>query len=123
MNVLNFRKNTTDDLIQQGKQSFWITEAGSLEEDGSFNEFCNRIISNELTFDAENLELIYNSNGKNYKLKFAGEFVLDGKTVDTNYSRFDSPYCKAKKKDKTIQIDFNGKSLILDFENMTREIK
>jgi hypothetical protein len=123
MNPLNFRENTTDDLIQQGKQSFWITEAGSLEEDGSFGEFCNRIISNELIFDAENLELIYNSNGKNYELKFAGEFVLDGKPVDTNYSRFDSPYSKAKKKDKTIQIDFNGKSLILDFENMTREIK
>lgn len=122
-NPLKFREKTTDDLIQHGKQTFWITEAGSASKDGSFEEFRRQIISNELTFDAENLELIYNSNGKNYKLKFAGEFVLDGKQVDTNYSRFDSPYSKVEKKDKTIQIDFNGKSLFLDFENMTREIK
>jgi len=122
-NALNFRENTTDDLIQQGKQTFWITEAGSLSDDGSFDEFCQIILSNKLTFNAENLELVYNSNGKNYKLKFAGEFILDGKPVNTNYSRFDSPYSKAEKKDKTIQIQYNGKSLFLDFENMKREIK
>lgn len=120
-NPMNFRENTTDDLIQPGKQTFWVTEAGSAGEDGSFEEFRQRILSNKLTFDAENLELMYDSKGKNYKLKFAGEFVLDGKLVDTNYSRFDSPYSKAEKKDKTMQIQHNGKSLFLDFENMKRE--
>jgi len=123
MNPLKFRENTTDDLIQQGKQSFWITEAGSLEEDGSFNEFCKRIISNNLTFDSENLVLNYRSKGKNLQLKFKGDFMVDGKLVDTNYDRFDSPYSTAKKKAETIKIAFNGKSLFLDFYNMKRIVE
>jgi hypothetical protein len=122
-NALNFKEKTTDDLIQPGKQTFWITEAGSAGEDGSFKEFRQRIRQNEIDFNAEKLELNYISNGKNFNLKFAGEFVLDGKLVNTNYSRFDSPYSKAEKKDKTIQIEYNGKSLLLDFENMARETK
>ncbi|HSO88649.1 MAG TPA: hypothetical protein VLQ91_19000 [Draconibacterium sp.] len=121
-NPLEFRENTTDDLIQQGKQTFWITEAGSLEEDGSFEEFCKRIISNEMTFDAENLILNYRSKDKNLQLKFEGDFLVDGKTVDTNYDRFDSPYSRTKKKADTIEITFNGKSLFLDFYNMKRII-
>jgi hypothetical protein len=119
-NPLKFRENTTDDLILQGKQTFWIIEAGSLEEDGSFGEFCNRIISNELTFDDENLILNYRSKGKNLQLKFKGDFLVNGKPVNTNYDRFDSPYSQAKKKAETIEIAFNGKSLFLDFYNMKR---
>jgi hypothetical protein len=121
-NPLKFRENTTDDLIQPGKQTFWITEAGSLKEDGSFDAFCQRIQQNQIQFNPEKLELNYISNRKNYNLKFADEFVLDGKPVDTNYSRFDSPYSKAEKKDKTITISYQGKSLFLDFENMKREM-
>lgn len=120
MNQLKFGENTTDDLIQKGKQTFWITEAGSQQEDGSFDEFCKRIISNELTFDSENLVLNYRSKGKNLELKFKGDFLVDGKRVDTNYDRFDSPYVQAKKKAETIKIAFNGKSLFLDFYNMKR---
>jgi hypothetical protein len=119
-NPLKFRENTTDDLIQLGKQTFWITEAGSLEEDGSFDEFCNRIISNELTFDDKNFILNYRSKGKNLELKFKDDFMIDGKPVNTNYNRFDSPYSQAKKKAETIEIAFNGKSLFLDFYNMKR---
>ena len=119
-NSLKFRKNTTDDLIQQGKQTFWITEAGSFEEGGSFGEFCKRIISNELNFDDKKLILNYRSKGKNLQLKFKGDFKVNGKTVDTNYDRFDSPYSKAKKKADAIEISFNGNSLLLDFYNMKR---
>lgn len=122
-NPLKFRENTTDDLIQQGNETFWITEAGSLKDDGSFGEFCNRIISNELTFDDKNLILNYRSKGKNLQLKFKGDFIVDEKPVDINYDRFDSPYSRAKKKAETIEIAFNGKSLFLDFYNMKRIVK
>jgi hypothetical protein len=121
-NALNFRENTTDDLIQQGKQTFWITEAGSFDEDGSFDDFCKRIISNQMSFDIENLVLNYQSKGKNFQLKYKGEFLVDGKTVDIEYDRFDSPYVKAENKVDTIQIAFKGKSLLLDFYNMKRII-
>ena len=57
------------------------------------------------------------------KLTFGEDFLVNEKMIDTNYSRFDSPYVNAEKKDKTINIEFNGKSLFLDFENMNREIR
>jgi len=120
-NDVHFEDDANDDLIQPGKQTFWITEAGSDSEDGSFEAFVERIQQNKVEFDAKSLELAYSSNGRNFNLKFKGDFKVDEKVVDTNYDRYDSPYAKAKRKDKTITYEYNGKKLFLDFENLKRE--
>jgi len=120
-NSLSFRANTTDDLIQEGKQTYWITEAGSKSEDGSFEAFCQRVKSNQVSFDASGLTLRYSSNGKALDLTFGESFSIDDQLVDLDYPRYDSPYVQAKKKDKTITYSFNEKSLHLDFENLVRE--
>ena len=120
-NDLQFRENTTDNLIQDGKRSFWITEAGSKTEDQSFQQFYSRVKSNKLVFDEQNLMLKYISGGNIYELTFGEEFILNGELVNVDYPRYDSPYCQAQKKDKTITYRFNGKSLHLDFGNMIRE--
>lgn len=120
-NPLSFRENTSDDLMQPGKQSFWITQAGSKDEDGSFKQFCERIQSNPVNFDPKQLVLNYQSGGKSYSLKSKGDFRIDDQIIDTKYSRFDSPYSHAEKKDSTITIQYNGRSLFLDFENLKRE--
>ncbi len=120
-NDFHYEDDKKDDLIQPGKQTYWITEAGSLTEDGYFDAFVKRVSKNEISFDVENLKLSYNSNGKKYDLEFGADFMVDGKVIDTDYDRYDSPYAKAKKKDKTITYEFNGKRLFLDFENLKRE--
>jgi len=120
-NDFKYRDGTNDDIIQKGKQTFWITEAGSLTEDGSFEAFMQRIQNNKVSFNAETLELIYQSNNAAYDLKFGADFSIDGKVIDTNYNRYDSPYAKAKKKDKTLTFEYKGKSLFLDFENLIRK--
>jgi hypothetical protein len=120
-NPLTFRKDSSDDLLQRGKRTFWITEAGSREEDGSFENFCQRILSNSITFDPDTLTLVYHSLGKRYELKFDGEFLVDGALMNTNYKRYDSPYCQADRRADSIKIQFNGKSLFLDFFKMRRE--
>ena len=120
-NELKLREESTDDIIQDGKQTFWIIEAGSKTKDGSFESFTERIQKNELNFDVESLELTYHSNGNKYHLKFDADFSVNGEVMDTNYNRYDSPYAKAKKKDKTLTFEFNGKSLFLDFYNMKRD--
>ena len=120
-NDFKFRYEAKDDIIQPGKQTFWITEAGSKSEDGSFEAFTNRILKNELEFDVESLTLIYYSNGTKYQLKFDADFLINEEVIDTNYNRYDAPYAKAMKKDKTLTFEFNGKSLFLDFENMKRD--
>ncbi|MEG1864698.1 MAG: hypothetical protein RR199_05180 [Alistipes sp.] len=113
-------KNSTDDLVQQGKQTFWITEAGSNLEDGSFDKFCSRIQKNTLTFNSKKLELNYSSKGKRYQLTFDADFLVNEKLIDTNYPRYDSPYCKADKKAESLTFRHNGKELYLDFYNMKR---
>ena len=120
-NPLTFRENSSDDLIQKGKQTFWITEAGSKDEDGSFAQFCQRIQKNTLTFNSTNPELTYVSKEKHYQLTFGADFLVNGAVVPTNYSRYDSPYCKAEKKAQTFNFTFNGKSLQLDYSTMKRE--
>lgn len=120
-NDVHFEDDANDDLIQPGKQTFWITEAGSFSEDGSFDTFVNRIQNNKVSFTIESLELSYESKNVTYNLKFDADFWVNGKVIDTNYERYDSPYAKAKKKDKTLTFEYNGKKLFLDFENLKRE--
>jgi hypothetical protein len=116
-----WRDEAKDDLIQQGKQSFWITEAGSQSEEGSFENFVSRIQSNPVYFDSEKLVLNYESNQSRYELKFDGDFKVNGEVIGTNYKRYDSPYVQGEKKDKTFTYALNGESLFLDFDNMIRE--
>lgn len=119
-NEFNYREGTKDDIIQKGKKVYWITEAGSQAQDGSFENFMQRIQNNNITFDENNLALSYYSNGSRYDLKYQSDFKVNGKIVDTNYDRFDSPYLKSKRKSDTLKIEMNNEELYLDFGNMVR---
>ena len=119
-NDFNFRDDAQDDIIQHGKKVFWIIEAGSKDRDGSFEHFEQRIRNNQVEFDTGSLKLTYRSQGSEYSLKFNGDFKIDNEIVETSYSRYDSPYIKAEKKDKTLTFSFNGKSLFLDFDRLQR---
>lgn len=120
-NDLILNSNNTDDIIQDGRQVYWIIEAGSKEEDGSFKNFYNRIINNKVNFDEESLVLEYNSRRYNFVLKYDDSFTLNGEIVNTHYDRFDSPYVKAGRKAKTMEFNFNDKFLFLDYYNLKRE--
>jgi len=117
----SFKDDALDDIVLPGKQSFWISEVSSASEDSSFESFITRIRNNEVSFLPRKLELSYRSNGRTYELNFGQEFKIDKEVIDTDYSRYDGPYVKGKKKDKTITISYREKSLFLDFENMIRK--
>ena len=121
MSEFKWRDEDRDDLIQDGKQSFWITEAGSKSEDVSFEKFVGRIRNNPVSFNPDLLSLEYVSKKILYQLEYGLNFRIDGKVIDTQYPRYDSPYVQGNKKDKTFSFSKNGKSLFLDFENMIRE--
>ncbi len=120
-NNFSLRENTTDDLFQKGKQTFWITEAGSKDEDGSFNNFCKRILQNKISFDTSNVILNYKSKGKEFSLRFGDDFTINKKIINTNYNRYDSPYIKAKRKAETLEFKYNNKFLHLDFNKLERD--
>lgn len=52
------------DLIQEGLETFWITEADSADHYGSFEDFCNTIQSNALSYENQTV------NYKNLQLEF-----------------------------------------------------
>jgi len=115
-----FRDEARDDIIQDGKQTFWIAEAGSKSADGGFEEFVSRIRNNQVEFDDGSLMLKYSTQGRIYRLTFNEDFKIDDEIVETSYSRYDSPYISAEKKDKTLAFSFQDKALFLDFENLER---
>ncbi|MFC2090555.1 hypothetical protein ACFLT1_07225 [Bacteroidota bacterium] len=120
-NEFSFRDDAEDDIIQEGKKVFWITEAGSASEDGSFEQFVSRIRGNEVYFNPRKLELTYISRGSTYEMEFGKDFRINGMVIDTEYDRFDSPYVSAQRKADKFEFTYNGKSLFLDYENMIRE--
>jgi hypothetical protein len=120
---LEVRDGTVDNIIQKGKKSYWITEGGSGKSDGTFVDFIERIKANPIVFDIAAHALTYQSNGKSYQLTYGEDFLVDGKKMDTDYARYDSPYLQANRKDKKLTIRCNGKTLLLDFDNLIREVR
>ncbi|MEM9144010.1 MAG: hypothetical protein AAGA86_13555 [Bacteroidota bacterium] len=118
---LAYRDSENDDLIQKGKKSFWIIEAGSKSENGSFEAFVQQIKNNKVVFDTNGLKLNYGSNNKDLELVFGEDFKVNGHVVNTEYMRYDSPYIKAERKAKTLTFKHNNKTLFLDFENLIRK--
>lgn len=122
-NNLTFAKGKTDDIIQPGKKSYWITHVGDKTEYSSFQSFMFMIKSNTVIFDEKKMALKYKSKNNILELKFNKDFKLNNVVQNLEYDRFDSPYIKATRKDKTFTFKYNEKELFLDFENNIREIK
>lgn len=116
-----------NELIQTGKDTWWITELSSETEDGDFQSFLNRISGNPANFNPEASGgagiLSYRSAGKKYELEYNREFRINGNLIDTDYDRFDSPYVKVARNPDTVNISWEGHELFLDFNNMNRVAK
>ncbi len=117
----DFSFTGSETVIQPGRKSFWIIEAGSFADDGPFDDFIRRVMDNPLHFDEERLLLTYASRGKTYRLQFGKEFSIGGNVVLFDYPRFDSPYIRAERKPKQLTFERNGLRLFLDFYNLRRE--
>ena len=105
-----------------GDEHAWVSELSSIEEDGSFNNFVNRILLNNYTFIDNNV--IYTSNDKTFDVKYDSYFKLSGVEVDMDYERYESNYVENNvtlRKTDEIKFSFNNKSLILNFKEMKRE--
>lgn len=118
LSPMYYKEGTSDDLIQDGQSTYWVTELGNANEDGDFQTFMNQIKSNEITFNDRVLS--YSSGERSYVLEYKGDFKVDGAVIDTDYDRFESPYSQTERKPSVIRFEFNGKDLELDFDNATR---
>ncbi len=120
-NELYYAEGSTYDLLQDGQDSFWIFEVSTKNEDGSFDQFIERIKNNPVSFNKKTLT--YRSNEQEYELKFDKYFKVNQQEVDTEYPRFESKYAKVDRKADIIKIEHNNSSLELDFYNNKRVVK
>ncbi len=106
-----------DLIFEGGKSHAWITELGSVADNGSFNEFVTAMLENG--GDYSDMTVKY----KNFEVKYNEYFKLNGQTVDTDYGRYESDYVSGKVERKTDVIEFNfgGKKLTLNYIENKRE--
>ncbi len=122
-NDLVLKEGTTDDLIQNGKLSYWICELGSKKDYNSLEDFKTYIEKNIVTFDENKVNLTYKNSNQNLEVTYKGNFLVDGTVINTDYPRFDSPYSSTEREPEVMKIEFNNKSLLLDFYNGKRVVK
>ncbi|MBN2291755.1 MAG: hypothetical protein JXM70_04980 [Pirellulales bacterium] len=116
---LSYAEGSRDDLIQPGRDSYWIFEASTMAKEGGMEAFMKRIRGNAIDYKDNALQ--YNSGGNSLRVMFGGIFLVNGGVVDTEYPRFDSPYAKCPRKPRTIRIAHGGHELTLDFYGRKRE--
>ena len=110
-----------DLILEGGAAHAWVTELGSIKENGSFAEFVTQMLTNECEF--ADMTVLYKSGDKDFDVKYSEHFKLNGRTVNTDYARYESDYVntRVERKSDVIEISFNGKALILNYKNATRE--
>ena len=110
------------DLIFEGGSSHaWITELGSVRDNGSFEKFVAKMLSGDCEY--KDMTVKYSTDGKLFEVKYGEYFKINGKTVDTEYARYESEYVEGsvERGADVIKFVFGGKSLVLNFEKGTRE--
>jgi hypothetical protein len=118
---LAWAEGSNDDLVQQGRLSYWICEMGSPETDASFAAFRERIRASTASFEPRTRTLTWESSGRSLRLAYGAGFTVDGAVVDTDYPRFDSPWVRAEREPKTLTIRAGGAELFLDFDSLRRD--
>ena len=110
-----------DLIFEGGKSHAWITELGSIADNGTFEAFVEKMLSNNSEYT--NMTVLYESGNKAFDVKYSEHFKLNGKIVDTNYARYESAYVSGQvdRKADVIEFSFNGKTLTLNYNEKTRE--
>ena len=107
------------DLCRHGDgYHIYITELSHSEKE-TFAEFKNRIKKNFVDFgNNENVKYITDSGA--LSVSYNGKFDINGIAAEKEFDRYDSKFCKAKRKSDTITVDSGKNSLVLDFKNAER---
>ncbi|MSU23874.1 MAG: hypothetical protein EXS32_08635 [Opitutus sp.] len=115
---LSYRPGSTDDLIQNGRDTAWVCELSTAEREGDFDAFIRRIEANPTSY--HNGVLSYQTGPRRLELTYGRDFRVNGAAQDTGYARHDSPYAHTARQASAITIEFGGRRLVLDFEKQIR---
>jgi len=113
-------ENGFDIYRKGGKYHAYITELSDSDTE-TFEEFKQRIKKNCIFFGDGCVS--YNTKCGEIYVSYDGGFTVDGKAAPTVFDRYDSIFCKAKRKDETIRVNTSSHSLMHDFGNGLRILR
>ena len=109
------------DLIFEGGSSHaWVTELGSVKDNGSFADFVSKMLANECEYN--DMTVTYNSGERTFDVKYSEHFKINGQEIDTEYERYESVYVNGavERGAEIIEYNFGGKTLTLNYKEGTR---
>jgi len=106
------------EVIQRGRDTFWITEASSTRQE-TFEAFSERIRTAAVGFDGR--RLTYRSGGRWLSADLKTGCGIDGAPLQTAYPRHESKYGRVERDPSGARYSFAGHSLTLDFGRMIRK--
>ncbi|PKL35705.1 MAG: hypothetical protein CVV44_19435 [Spirochaetae bacterium HGW-Spirochaetae-1] len=118
-----------NELIQDGRNHFWICELGreGEPENGGgtyqdihrdFNSFIEAIEKREVFFTGR--QLTYITPGRNFRLKYKRGFCINGEEQKLDYQRLESPYGAIQRKPEEISIIFGDSELYMNLKKTIR---
>ena len=110
-------ENGFDLCRKGGEYHCYVTEL-SCSDTETFEKFKQRIKQNNVVF--KNGCVNYTTDCGEIYVSYDGDFTVDGKSAQTVFDRYDSIFCKAKRKDETICVNTPSHSLMLDFKQGLR---
>ncbi len=118
----NIKLESGFDLCRYGDgYHIYITELSDADKE-TFDEFKTRIRSNPVKFSYDGL-VNYATESGMIEVSYDGRFNVNGNPAEKEFNRYDSRFCKSKRKSGTITVDSGKNSLILDFKNAKRSIE
>ena len=110
-----------DLILSGGSEHAWITELGSVEENGSFSDFISEMLSNECDFS--DMTVNYKNAKNDFNVKYSEYFMLNGIKIDTEYGRYENAYVdgKIERGAEIMRFSFGTKTLTLNYEEGLRE--
>ncbi len=117
-NPLGFNKDDKNDLIQEGKLTYWIAILGDKKKDKSFETFIEKVKAKEITFKRKVLSI---KGEKEYLLKYKKDFYVDNLKIDYQHKRLESTYGRIERKPKEMEFKFKDHYLYLNFEKSIRK--
>ena len=111
-----------DLILDGGSTHAWVTQLGSIAENGSFAEFVSSMMANGCSFS--DMSVRYETSGKAFDVKYDEYFKINGQLIDTNYARYENDYVLGGRIERgadVMEFSFGGYSLTLDFKAGTRK--
>jgi len=111
------------ELIAYNPRNVWICEIGWSGEDGRFDDFIGRVLSQRVAV-TQDLTVTYESDMGPITLGWTGPMSVAGRAVSLHDNpRYENPFASVEWGQRRWTITAGGATSILDFDRMVRVVQ